>query len=82
MTSIIDEGISTFEEASTEHVWQAYMVEYNSILKNDVWEIVLRSKRKYVMDSKWLYKIKHVTNGKIENYKVEFLARGLFHGQS
>jgi hypothetical protein len=43
--------------------------EYISIIKNDVWEIVPRPKRKDVVSSKWIYKIKHVVYGSIEKYK-------------
>jgi hypothetical protein len=50
--------------------------EYQSILKNDVWEIVPRPKRKYVVSSKWLYKIKHVADGSIEKHKERFVAHG------
>jgi hypothetical protein len=49
--------------------------EYQSIIKNDVWEIVPRSKRKDAVSSKWLYKIKHVADGSIEKYKARFVAR-------
>ena len=28
------------------------------------------------MTSKWLYKIKHATNGSVEKYKAKFIARG------
>ena len=49
--------------------------EYQSIMKNDVWEIVLRSEKKFVVTSKWIYKIKHVANGSIEKYKASFVAQ-------
>jgi hypothetical protein len=49
--------------------------EYQSIIKDDVWEIVPRPKRKDVVSSKWLYKIKHVDDGSIEKYKEMFFAR-------
>jgi hypothetical protein len=51
--------------------------EYQSIIKNDVWEIVPRPKSKDVVSSKWLFKIKHVVDGSIEKYKARFVARGL-----
>jgi hypothetical protein len=38
------------------------MEEYQSIMKNDVWYIVPRPKRKSVVTSKWIYKIKHTTD--------------------
>jgi hypothetical protein len=34
------------------------------------------SKRKYVVTSRWLYKIKHVIDGSIDKYKAKFVARG------
>jgi len=36
----------------------AMMEEYLSIMKNDVWEVVMRPKGKSVVTSKWIYKIK------------------------
>jgi hypothetical protein len=58
-------------------VWKdAMMEEYQSIMKNDVWEVVLRPEGKSVVTSKWIYKIKDVADGSIEKYKVRFVARG------
>ena len=53
------------------------MEEYNSILKNGVWEVVPRPEGKSVVTSKWLYKIKHAADGSIEKYKARFVARGI-----
>jgi hypothetical protein len=50
--------------------------EYQSIMKNDVWDIVSRSKGKSVVTSKWIYKIKYETYGSVEKYKAIFVARG------
>jgi hypothetical protein len=53
------------------------MVEYTSIMKNDVWDIVPRPEGKLVVSSRWLYKIEHATDGSsIEKFKVRFVARG------
>lgn len=49
--------------------------DYNSILKNDVWEIVPRANGKWMIDSICLYKIKHAIDGIIEMYKSRFVAR-------
>ena len=46
--------------------------EYQSIMKNDVWEIVPRTERKSVVTSKWIYKIKHVVDGIIKKHKTRF----------
>jgi hypothetical protein len=53
--------------------------EYQSILKNYVWDIVLRPEGKSVVTSKWIYKIKHASDGSVEKYKEIFVARGFSH---
>jgi hypothetical protein len=41
MSKIIDSKPSTFEEVAKQQVWKdAMMEEYQSIMKNDVWEVV------------------------------------------
>jgi hypothetical protein len=50
--------------------------EYQSIIQNDVWDVVSRSKEISVVSSKWIYKTKHSTNGSIEKYKARFVAHG------
>ena len=50
--------------------------EYQSIMKNDVWEIVPRLEGKSIVTSKWLYKIKHGADESIEKYKATFVSRG------
>ena len=53
------------------------MEEYQSIMNNDVWDIVPKPERKSVVSSKWIYKIKHTADGtSIEKYKARFVARG------
>ena len=52
------------------------MEEYQSIMNNDVWEIVSKPYGKSVVCSKWIYKIKHTPDGSIEKYKAIFVARG------
>jgi hypothetical protein len=77
MSHITDAEPSSFEEAADQQVWKdAMMEEYQSIMKNDVWEIVPRPERKSVVTSRWLYKIKHVADGSIDKYKARFVARG------
>jgi hypothetical protein len=61
-------------------VWKdSMMEEYQSIMKNDLWEKVPRPKGKLVVTSKWIYNIQHVANDNIEKYKVRFVARGFSH---
>jgi hypothetical protein len=51
--------------------------EYKSIMKNDVWEIVPRLEDKSMVNSRWLYKVKHLVHYNTNKYKVQFIARGL-----
>jgi len=76
-TSILDSEPSSYEEAVSQQVWRkAMQEEYYSIMKNDVWEVVLRPKGKSMITSKWLYKVKHAADGSIEKFKARFMARG------
>ena len=47
------------------------MEEYQSIMKNDVWDISPRPEGKSVVTSKWIYKIKHTVHGSIKRHKNE-----------
>jgi hypothetical protein len=77
MCDLLEKEPTCFEEAIQKKEWADAMTkEYQSIIKNDVWEIVPRPKSKDVVSSNWLFKIKHVANGSIENYKARFVARG------
>ena len=50
--------------------------EYESIMKNDVWDVVPRQEDKAVVTSKWLYKIKHGFDGNAEKFKARFIPCG------
>lgn len=77
MSHISDSEPSSFEEAVGLQVWKdAMMEEYQSIMKNDVWDIVPKPKKKSVVTSKWIYKIKHATDGSINKFNARFVARG------
>ena len=51
--------------------------EYQSIMKNDVWDVVPKPKGKSTLTSKWIYKTKHSAYGSVEKYKARFVARDL-----
>ena len=48
--------------------------ECHSIVKNDVWDLVPRPNEISIVSSKWIYKMKHATDGSIEKYKARFVA--------
>jgi hypothetical protein len=66
-----------FEEVAYKKQWKEAMTEeHQSIMKNDVWEIVPRPKEKTIVTSKCVYKIKHAVDGSVVKYKARFVARG------
>ena len=67
MTEFINFEPSSFEEVAHHDVWQDAMVaEYDSIMKNQVWEVVSRPEGKKVVGSRWIYKVKHASNESVE----------------
>jgi hypothetical protein len=80
MTKLLDKEPTMFEEVVQKKQWKESMKEeHQSIMKNDVWEIVPRPKEKSTVTSKWVYKVKHATDGSMEKYKARFVARGFSH---
>ena len=68
---------SSFKEAVQQSIWVDAMVEeYDSIVRNNVWDVVPRPENKLVVSSHWLYKVKKAVDGSVEKHKVRFIARG------
>ena len=73
---LIDKEPTCFKEAIKQKEWTNAMVkEYQSIMKNDVWQTIPTQKDKSVVSSKWKLKTKLSTDGSIEKYKARFVAR-------
>ena len=67
MCDVVDKEPTCFETIVQKREWvEAMMEEYQSIMKNDVWEVVPKPDGKSVVSFKWIYKIKHTTDGSIE----------------
>ena len=57
MCDLLEKKSTYFEEAIQMKEWENSMTEeYQSIINNDVWEIVPRLNNKDVVLSKWLFK--------------------------
>jgi hypothetical protein len=77
MCDLLEKEPTRFEESIQKKEWANVITkEYQSIIKNDIWEIIPRPDSKDVVSSRWLFKIKHAADGSIEKYKVRFVARG------
>ena len=80
MCDLVDQEPANYAEVAQKKEWvEAMTEEYQSIMKNDVWDIVPKLENKSVVSLKWIYKIKYVADGSIEKYKERFMARGFSH---
>ena len=52
--------------------------EYESILKNNTWELVEIPEGKQTIGCKWLYKPKTNADGTIDKLKARLVAKGVF----
>ena len=50
--------------------------EYDSIVRNSVWDVVPKPENKSVVSSYWLYKVKQAADGSAEKHKAIFVSRG------
>jgi hypothetical protein len=67
----------SFQEVVKEPTWVDSMVEeYDSVVKNNAWEIVPRSVEKSVVGLRWIYKVKQDADGSVEKYKAIFVDQG------
>ena len=77
MSTIVQTKPGIVEEFVKHQVWKDAMnEEYESIMKNDVWDVVPRLEDKAVVTSKWLYKIKHGSDGSAKKFKGRFVSCG------
>jgi hypothetical protein len=80
LSDISDAEPTCYEEAAENKVWKDAMIEeYQSITKNDVFDVILRPKEKTMVSSRCIYKTKRSTDGSIDKYKARFVAHGFSH---
>jgi hypothetical protein len=66
-----------YKEKNIYPIWRdVIMEEYQSTMKDDVWDIVLRPEGKSIVTSKSIYKIKHRVDKSIKRHKMRFVSRG------
>ncbi|KAH9726925.1 hypothetical protein KPL70_008466 [Citrus sinensis] len=67
----------TFEEASQSSEWMTAMKdEITALEQNQTWELVPKPKDVKPISCRWVYKIKHRSDGSIERYKARLVACG------
>ena len=50
--------------------------EYQSLMENDTWDLVELPKEREVISSKWVFKVKHDSCGKVERFSGRAVAKG------
>lgn len=70
-----------FSQASQSREWRATMTkEFNALMKNKTWTLVLPSPKQNTVVCKWVFRIKCNSDGFVERYKARLVAKG-FHQQ-
>jgi histone deacetylase 1/2 len=65
------------QEALQYFRWkEAMQKEFDALLKNKSWSLILPSKGKNIIDSRWVFNIKRKSAGSIERYKGRLVAKG------
>ena len=78
MTQVMNivEPIS-YEQAKNHKEWNTTMnEEYESIMKNETWELTEFPENKLPIECKWLYKTRFNADGSVDKYKAKLVAKG------
>ena len=72
-----DDEPDSYEDACENVHWKTAMqAEFDSIEKNQTWDLVDLPKGKRAIGTKWVYKIKRHADGSIDRYKARLVAKG------
>lgn len=50
--------------------------EYNSLIANNTWDLVLPSTNANIVGCRWVYKVKQEYDGSLDRYKARLVAQG------
>eukprot|EP00253_Pinus_taeda_P004975 PITA_04975 len=71
---------SSFEEVVQQLIWvDATVLEYDSIVRNSVLNVVPRLEDNSMVSSYWTYKVKQVVDGSMEKHKDRFVMGWKIH---
>ena len=77
--SEVDEPSTIQEAKSSDHAaeWKvATDAEYNSLIENKTWKLVELPPDRKAIGCKWVFKVKHDVDGKVERFKARLVAKG------
>ena len=64
------------EALNSSHWREAMHQEFDALQKNGMWRLVPRQPGIKLIDSKWVFKVKHRADGSVECYKARLVAKG------
>jgi hypothetical protein len=68
---------SSHVTALTQPLWKhAMQEEFDALLKNKTWHLVLPRSDLNVIDSKWVFKLKYKADGSVDRHKARLVAKG------
>jgi hypothetical protein len=55
----------------------------DALRRNHTWDVVDRPTHRKIVDSKWVFKIKRLSDGSVDKFKARLVAKGFsqIHGQ-
>lgn len=65
------------QEAMSDPKWKnAVMEEMNTLIKNNTWDVVTLLANQKVVACRWVFSVRHNTNGSVERYKARLVVQG------
>ena len=77
--SEVDEPSTIQEAKSSDHAAELKVAddaEYNSLIENKTWKLVELLPGRKAIGCKWVFKLKHDVDGKVERFKARLVAKG------
>lgn len=58
--------------------WRVAMKnKYEALIKNKTWKLIPKTEHDKVINTKWVFKIKHAEDGTIQRFKTRWVANGM-----
>jgi len=79
MTTRMDIQIpKTARLALEQPEWKTAMKEeFDAFVRNKTWKLIPKSKEDKIINTKWVFKIKHTEDGAIQRFKARWVANGM-----
>jgi len=72
-----DSEPSSYEEAALSPAWQKAMIqEFDALYANNTWDFVRLPAGKQAIGCRWMYKVKHKSDGSIVRFKARLVVKG------